>query len=113
MELRHDLRVPITCSVQYNSGDQILGKGTVLNLSTGGWLIAGSQPVSVGVPLLLRVFLPDGGEPMEVELATVQWSERGRVGLKNIILGQDQWKRLRRFVIDNLNPQVLSCVRHP
>ena len=52
-------------------------------------------------------------EPMEVELATVQWSERGRLGLKNIILGQEQWKRLRRFVIDNLNPQELSCVRHP
>ena len=110
MELRHDLRLPVECSVQYR-GDQILGEGIVVNLSTGGWLIAGSQPVSQGTPLFLRIALPDGQEPMEVELATVQWSNGEKLELKNIILGQDQWKRLRRFVIDNLDVKRFSCVK--
>ena len=107
MELRRDLRLEIQLPVQC-SADQAVTDGTVLNLSTGGWLVTSTRPVAQGTPLLLRVHLPDEVEPLEVELATVQWSSGGKLGLKNIILGQDEWKRLRRFVLDNIGIHSLT-----
>lgn len=104
MELRHDLRLMVRCPVAYTdsaSGRQLLGQGTIVNLSTGGWQVAGSQAVTRGTPLLMRVSLPDGEEPMEVQLATVRWASGLTFGVKNMILGEHEWKRLRRFVVSN------------
>ena len=101
MELRHDLRLCVQCPIHY-SGTRLKGEGTVLNLSTGGWQVTAPQPLPQGTPLLLRVALPDGQEPMEIEVATVRWSSGERFGLKNMIMRENEWKRLRRFVVENL-----------
>ncbi len=99
MESRQHVRLPIQCPVQYSAaGDRLQGEGTILNLSTGGWQVDGSQAVQAGTSLLLRVFLPDGEEPMAVELAVVRWSQAQTFGLKNTILGEGEWIRLRQFV---------------
>ncbi len=112
MELRHDLRLPIECTVHFaDKGEKLLGEGTILNLSTGGWQIASPQAVSRGAPLVLRVSLPDGGDPMEVELVTVRWTVGDKFGLKNVILGEREWKRLRRFVVEHVQKTDLSGSR--
>ena len=112
MELRHDLRLPVQCQVSY-SGDGIVGEGTVVNLSTGGWQVRGDRQVKAGTPLVLRVSLPDGPEPIEVELAAVRWADGQTFGLKNMILGEEQWRRLRRFVADNVTKPDMSPERRP
>lgn len=94
----------VRCPVTYSdsaAGAQAFGQGTVVNLSTGGWQVSGSLAVSRGTPLLMRVSLPDGEEPMEVQLATVRWASGLTFGVKNMILGEQEWKRLRRFVTTN------------
>lgn len=112
MESRQHVRLSIECPVQYSSaGDHLQGEGTTLNLSTGGWKVHGSQPVQPGMPLFLRVSLPDGVEPMEVELAVVRWSHGQTFGVKNTILGEKEGKRLRRFVVNHVKQSDPSTVR--
>ena len=101
MELRHDLRLRMHCPIHYSDG-KLKGEGTVLDLSTGGWQVATPRPLTQGTALVLRVSLPDGQEPLEIEVATVRWSSGERFGLKNMIMGEREWKRLRRFVVENL-----------
>ena len=110
MELRHDLRLPLECSVEF-SGKDVVGEGMILNLSTGGWQVLTNRTIPRGMPLLLKVSLPDGEQPMEVELATVRWSIEKKFGLKNMIMGESEWKRLRRFVIDHVDKSELSGSR--
>ena len=115
MELRHDLRLMVRCSVTYAdpaSGARVSGEGTIVNLSTGGWQVAGSQAVTRGTPLLMRVSLPDGEEPMEVQLATVRWASGLIFGVKNMILGEHEWKRLRRFVVSNARKTDFRLLKH-
>ena len=103
MELRHDLRLRIQCPVTYsksNADKPAAAKGTVVNLSTGGWQVAGTDAMPRGAPLLLSIELPDGQDPLEVQLATVRWTAGTTFGVKNMILGEEEWKRLRRFVVD-------------
>ncbi len=114
MELRHDLRVMLRCPVTYAnsaSGAQVSGQGTIVNLSTGGWQVAGSHAVTRGTPLLLRVALPDGEEPMEVQLATVRWASGLTFGVKNMILGEREWSRLRRFVVTNASRRDFTSLK--
>lgn len=107
MDLRHDLRLPVQCPIQY-SGKQIAGEGTLVNLSTGGYGITSEHPLPQGTSLSLRIYLPDGGTPIEVEVATVRWSRSGRLGLKNMIIRQEEIKRLRHFVASHSKPADFS-----
>ncbi len=109
MEVRHSHRVPIHCPMKY-SGDHIVGEGTIRNLSTGGFEVDGSQAVPRDTHLSLRVFLDDGEEPLAVELATVRWSRGKRFGLKTIILGGEDWRRLRRFIGEKVKEADSSSV---
>ncbi len=112
MGSRQHIRLPIQCRVQYSGpGDSARGEGTVLDLSTGGWKIQGSRPVPLGTALSLHVSLPDAVEPMEVELAVVRWSQGETFGLKNTILGEKEWKRLRRYVVTHVKKSDPSLLR--
>ena len=97
MQVRHSLRLPIHCPMKY-SGDHIVGEGSIRNLSAEGFEVDGSRPVPRETHLSLRVFLDDGEEPLEIELATVRWSRGKRFGLKTVIVGGEDWRRLRRFI---------------
>lgn len=54
-------------------GKGVAGEGMVKDLSLSGWQITGNEPVSVGMLLVLRVFLPGESEPLKIDRATVQW----------------------------------------
>ena len=112
MDPRHDLRIVAQCEIRF-SGIQAVGQGTVRNLSTGGWQVETSSPIPQGAALALRVSLPDGGEPMDVTMATVRWSAEKTSGLKNLILGESEWKRLRRFVVDHVTDAEPAAARMP
>ena len=74
------------------------------------------EPIRPGTPLFLSLSLPDSDEPLEIELATVRWSQEGSVGLKTIIMGLDSRERLQSFLEENLcgdETQVASAAEEP
>ena len=110
MESRQSLRLSSPCVLKF-SGYQLLGEGSIVNLSNSGWLINSRQPLQPGTPLLLQVYLPDCPEPMDVELAIVQWSHGELAGLKNFILGNEARTRLNRYILQNANLSDVQSLR--
>ena len=103
MEIRHYLRVPIQCPIEI-SGDEFYAEGSVIDCSLGGWTIECAQPVTPGVPLRLRVLLPDDEDkPLEVKHATVHWAQDGQCGLKTELMEEKEQKRLQKFIVANVN----------
>lgn len=100
MNLRSESRLPITCAASF-SGYNLELEGRLTNLSMGGCALESVEPIEPGTPLFLSVSLPDSDEPLEIELATVRWSQEGACGLKTIILGLDSRQRLERFLQDH------------
>ena len=97
---RRELRLPIECPITY-WGPHNQGEGFVTNLSMGGWHVESSLPMPPGTILVLSVCLPDVLEPVEVQLAQVQWSSGRKFGLRNIVMSQDNRTRLQRFLDEN------------
>lgn len=63
-------------------GKEVAGEGMVKDVSLSGWQIKGSEPVSVGMPLVLRVFLPGEPEPLRIDRVTVQWVKGVEFGVE-------------------------------
>ena len=82
MELRKEIRYPLTCGVEAvpsTGRDQESGKprtfrGTVVNISAGGACVLGEQPVEPFSVFLSRFHFP--GVPVPVPVLTqVRWVE--------------------------------------
>ncbi len=115
MNLRSESRLPIACSATF-SGYKLDLEGQVKNLSLSGCALETEDPIQPGTPLFLSVFLPDSDEPLEIELATVRWSQEGACGLKTIIMGLESRERLQTFLEQHLaeDPtQVMSAAEEP
>jgi hypothetical protein len=61
------------CGTGYYLSEDFLGKGTVWDMSSGGWRIQGDHQVKIGMRLTLRMDLPEEQVPLEIEQAVVQW----------------------------------------
>lgn len=70
--VRRHSRFPVSWPVVYGN-DALLAEGTVLDLTSRGWRIAGSMPVTAGMQLTLQVSLPERSAPLYVHRATVLW----------------------------------------
>lgn len=70
--MRKNQRFRASVPVLYR-GKGFVGEGMVKDLSLSGWQIRGNEPVTVGIPLALRVFLPGEPEPLKIDQAIVQW----------------------------------------
>ncbi len=98
METRQDLRLSVSCPIQY-SGAGVQGQGTLLNISTGGYAVSVSEHIPHGTQVSLKVCLPDGREPYEIEVQAI-WGEKGGVvGMKHLTLPEKEGQRLRRFIL--------------
>ncbi len=97
MDLRSAPRYPIQCPIAF-SGDLIAGRGTVTDVSRGGWRVASDLTVQPGTYLTLQLCLPDKLPPLQVALAAVCWSRRREFGLEYLRMGAEEQERLRRFV---------------
>jgi hypothetical protein len=94
---RSHSRVPVSCFLYY-LGDGLVGTGRVCDLSVKGWRIEGDKPVTVGMKLTLRVFLPDEPKAIDVEGATVQWVQGGTFGLETLKIAAPAALRIRKFI---------------
>ena len=61
------------CGTGYYLSEDFLGKGTLWDMSPGGWRIQGDHQVKIGMLLTLRMELPEEKMPLEIEQAVVQW----------------------------------------
>jgi hypothetical protein len=67
---RRQSHVPVSWPVLYGNGE-FLAAGTVLNLTSLGWRVAGTMPVAPGMELTLQVSIPERPTPLSVYRATV------------------------------------------
>jgi len=70
--VRRYSRFPVKWPVLY-SNDELLSEGTVLDLTSLGWRLAGSMPVAPGMQLTLQVSIPERSTPLRIQRATVLW----------------------------------------
>ncbi|ULA64077.1 MAG: PilZ domain-containing protein [Nitrospira sp.] len=83
---RRDIdRIPLSFSLMYSGANEtraILGHGTVIDMSREGLGLRGSQPVNVGMDLLLLLSPSDTKHPPVVIQAQVAWIDEHRFGLR-------------------------------
>jgi len=101
MDLRHHLRYLIQCAIAFKVNNHHEEGGTA-NLSMVGCAGASQKVFQPGEHIALRVHLPDGNPPLEVDLATVRWVNGDQFGLEFIHLGEKEKDRLRQF-LDSLD----------
>lgn len=70
--VRRYSRFPVRWPMLYGS-DDLVAEGTVLDLTSLGWRLAGSMPVVPGMQLTLHVSIPERSAPLHIQRATVLW----------------------------------------
>lgn len=70
--VRRYSRFPVRWPMLYGS-DELVAEGTVLDLTSLGWRLAGSMPVVPGMQLTLQIAIPERSAPLHIQRATVLW----------------------------------------
>ncbi|MBX3319112.1 MAG: hypothetical protein KF890_04465 [Nitrospira sp.] len=70
--VRRYSRYPVRWPMLYGS-DELIAEGTVLDLTSLGWRLAGSMPVIPGMQLALQISIPERSAPLQITRATVLW----------------------------------------
>lgn len=96
-KLRTYQRMPL-CNGGYYLSQDFLGRGTVWDVSVGGWRIEGDHQVHVGMLLTLRMDLRGEHRPIEVEQAIVQWVIGRDFGVQIRKIRTTTIKRLERII---------------
>ncbi|MGH7219387.1 MAG: PilZ domain-containing protein [Nitrospiraceae bacterium] len=78
--IRKGQRLKTFAPVRYR-GDRVAGEGIIKDLSLSGSYIIGNKPVSVGMTLALRIFVPGDPELLLIDHATVTWVKRSKFGV--------------------------------
>jgi hypothetical protein len=95
--MRKNQRFQASVPVLYQ-GAQVAGEGMVKDLSLNGWQIRGNENVTVGMELVLRVFLPGEPEPLRIDLAIVQWVKGLEFGVHFDSLPRHSMKRIEQII---------------
>ena len=94
---RFRVQLPVSFSLEDPPGE---GNGTAYNLSDGGCKVTSATPVSIGLYLTIRLYLPNEHLPLEVRLAAIRWAMAGDFGVAFLNLEPHQHERLRRLLTD-------------
>ncbi len=78
--LRGGQRLKTFAPMRYR-GNGIAGEGIIKDLSLSGSYIIGNTPVSVGMALVLEIFVPGDPEQLLIDRATVKWVKRTKFGV--------------------------------
>ncbi|MBK9306904.1 MAG: hypothetical protein IPM58_07425 [Nitrospira sp.] len=70
--VRRHSRFPVRWPMLYGS-NELVAEGTVLDLTSLGWRLAGSMPVVPGMQLALQISIPERSTPLLIKRATVLW----------------------------------------
>lgn len=78
--MRKNIRFKRLVAMQY-MGDEFSGAGMIKDLSLSGSYIAAYTPVSVGMALALKLFVPGDLEPLLIDRAIVKWVKGSEFGV--------------------------------
>lgn len=77
---RRDIRTPFSCAVYYSDGG-FHASGMTENLTKHGGCLRGTQPVSVGMELVV-LLIPTANHALLVKKATVRWVGAAQFGVE-------------------------------
>jgi c-di-GMP-binding flagellar brake protein YcgR len=98
-DVRAEAMVPATLRVGGDGEGPRVGTYT-LDVSGGGFLIAGPDALAVGDRAQIALRLPDDAEPVDVLVTVVRETERGLLGVRIDAISPADERRLVRFVFD-------------
>ncbi|MDO8358389.1 MAG: PilZ domain-containing protein [Nitrospirota bacterium] len=101
---RHNHRHHVSCQMNYLTTEG-LTSGTLIDLSQHGWRVVGERPVMRGATLSMHVYLPDQSLPLDIDAATVRWTNGYEFGIELTTLSPDAAARLS----DYLQNQLPTC----
>jgi len=101
--MRKNQRFKELVPVMYR-GDRIAGEGMLKDLSLSGGSIKGNEPVSVGMVLRLRVFIPGNREPLLIDRAVVKWVKDMEFGVE-LTLESQVAERITKLVAEKAKKQ--------
>ena len=78
--LRKSQRLKTFATMRY-FGDGVAGEGIIKDLSLTGSYSPGYRPVSIGMVLVLHIFVPGDPEPLLIDRATVKWVKGSEFGM--------------------------------
>ena len=78
--IRKNYRFKRLVPMQY-LGDGFAGQGMIEDISLSGSYIAGYTPVSVGMALTLKLYVPGDLKPLLIDHAIVQWVKGSEFGV--------------------------------
>ena len=61
--------------------DGVAGEGIIKDLSLSGSYITGNASVSIGMELVLQIFVPGDPEPLLIDCAIVKWVKGSEFGM--------------------------------
>lgn len=94
---RHNHRQHASCQMNYLTAEG-LTSGTLIDLSTHGWRVTGERPVMRGATLSMHVYLPDQPLPLDIEAATVRWTNGQEFGVEITSLSPEAAARLSDYL---------------
>lgn len=97
MDFRKHKRKKADLMISY-AGEQIVGKGTVCDLSQAGCGVVTKDKVPVGSFLEAQIQYPGDTEALYVEVAVVRYSIPNRFGLDFLKLSPQEEQKLRRLI---------------
>lgn len=96
-ERRKGGRFEVRWPLLYTAED-IIGQGTILNVSSIGCQVAGNMPAAVGMTLKVWVWPSQRGEALCVEEARVLWVKAHEFGIEFVRLSHHEQQWLRGFL---------------
>ncbi|HJR77701.1 MAG TPA: PilZ domain-containing protein [Nitrospiraceae bacterium] len=104
LTMRTDSRVPVRLTWRYFA-DGVTGKGTVWDLSRGGWRGSGSHHLPVGLQVTVYLHLPTENEWLAVDEAVVRWVDGSTLGLEIASIDESRLARLEDFLERLTSPE--------
>ncbi len=98
---RHGSRTLTLFSLFYSymdSGQTLIGDGTVIDLSSSGVGIRGNRSVAPGMNVTLSIDLPGMEKPFSITQSRVSWAEGCRFGVEIKTLTLEEKNHLRFFL---------------
>jgi hypothetical protein len=104
IEKRKHPRFPVQFRSSFSSVNLVGGEGLLLDLSVRGCQIETGTPVQPGTELRLLIHVSQDGDPLEIAVARVRWSQGPRFGAEFADIQNEAWKRLCRVIKDLEHP---------
>lgn len=105
-------RFPVSWPVLYGN-ETFLAEGTVLDLTTRGWRLAGSMPVVPGMRLILQVSIPERSTLLRVQQATVLWVKDHEFAMEAHGMAPSDHAWVTEFLHQKLGLRWMAPTNHP